>query len=707
MRAREFAERILRATSLEEKLVPPPSSLSYAGVGTLPAWLDQDPCRPPELAFGGAGGRARARPRFDTPGGRLELLHAFANHELQALELMALALLRFGDTPAAFQRGLVQTLAEEQRHLSLYVSRVEALGGALGEFPCSDAFWRCMAPQTEPAGFLAAMALTFEQANLDFASYYAARFAEAGDGLTRDVLETVIEDEIGHVAFGLRWFRRWQPPAESLFDGHVRCLVPPLQVVRARGLGFDREARTRAGLPAEYIEQLARVGGSKGALPILRWFNPAAEHEVSGGMGYTPPAGVRAAIEDLDVLMMLPSKPADVVIVRRQPRHAFLEQLKVLRLPTPRFIEADPSGPPWSPSADHEVLGGLEPWGASPRTEFWSAAARARLNVHGHDGATFTAAHRRLYDKRSALEMAASLAADDPEPWWIAASELGEAHQTADAAEAALARVGGWHRGPVVIKAPLGTAGRSMIRVVDGRLTVPQRGWVASTLRRQGAVVVEPWLERIADLSFRLTVDGEGARVDNVGRFLTDRRGQYRGAVLGAPGLGLETRVQRALHDDGRDGKRLSRAASRVADVVGCSAVEAGYRGPVGVDALLYRRDGKVALRPIVEINPRLNMGHLAAILTRRVATGRAALWAWVRRGDVEAAGYPDFSQWWSRTASQHPPQTEARGGRQRLTEGVVATNDPAVAREVVTVVVVGDTLEACAQTIGWRGLRS
>lgn len=706
MRAREFAERILRAQTLEDKLRPPPSGLIFDDDSAALTWLGDDPVRPAEFALGGDRAPARARPVFDTDRGRLELLHAFANHELQALELMALGLLRFTSTPAAFRRGLVRTLAEEQRHLHLYVRRIEDLGGTLGEFPCSDSFWRFMAPQTEPAQFLAAMALTFEQANLDFASFYAERFGEAGDQQTRDVLLQVLEDEIGHVAFGLRWFQRWQPPGESLFDGHVRCLAPPLQVVRARGLGFERAPRRRAGLPADYINEVERAGGSKGALPVLRWFNPTAEHEVAGGLGYTPSATVREAVRDLDALMMLRAAGSDIVVVHRSPTPEFLDQLTPLGLPVPRFVEAEPSGPPLRLSSEHEALGGLQPWGASPRTESWSSLIRSKMDPQCHDGARITQGHRQLYDKGTALACATTLASADPEPWWIREEELGSCHRSAESVTEAVARIASRHDGPVVIKAPLGTAGRSMVRIEGGEFSASQHGWVNATLRQQGSVLVEPWLDRIADLSFRLTVDAHGARVDDVGRFVTDRRGQYRGAVIGPPTLGLSPDARRALAGDGRDGNRLPRAAERVADAVGEVARTCGYVGPIGVDALLYRRGDDIALRPVVEINPRLNMGHLAALLRRRVATGRAALWAWMRRADVEQAGYADFAQWWA-TVARESPVLEARGGRRRITRGVVATTDPLRAREVVTVLVVGDTLEACAELIGWRGLQS
>ena len=74
-----------------------------------------------------------------------------------------------------------------------------------------------------------------------------------------------------------------------------------------------------------------------------------------------------------------------------------------------------------------------------------------------------------------------------------------------------------------MIKAELGAAGRGAIRT-DGMLTASQRGWLVRTLRQQGAVVVEPWLPRVLDLSFHFTLTDAGARYEGTTRFFTDAR---------------------------------------------------------------------------------------------------------------------------------------------------------------------------------------
>src|SRR2546422_5443255 len=125
MELREFAEQVLFATTLEEKLRRP-RLITDERQGS-PLTAPETPGRPPELRF-----KAQGVTRKDFPGvHRLEnarergrLLHFFANHELLATELMALVLLRFPDAPAAFRRGVLQTLKDEQEHTLMYIRRM-------------------------------------------------------------------------------------------------------------------------------------------------------------------------------------------------------------------------------------------------------------------------------------------------------------------------------------------------------------------------------------------------------------------------------------------------------------------------------------------------------------------------------------------------------------------------------------------------------
>ena len=208
MQIREFAETILYGRDLEAKLLEPVSVLDTRP--GLPVELPHTPGRTPSIGFSRSHESSFAIPsRAALEGERCrgQVLHSFANHELLALEIMAAMLVRFPEAPKGFRRGLVSTMQDEQRHLRLYLERMNAFGVALGDFGLNRFFWDCLREVSSPFDFVTGMSLTFEQANLDFSQYWMGRFAEIGDEETRGLLHRVYDDEIRHVRHGLHWFR--------------------------------------------------------------------------------------------------------------------------------------------------------------------------------------------------------------------------------------------------------------------------------------------------------------------------------------------------------------------------------------------------------------------------------------------------------------------------------------------------------------------
>ena len=260
MLARDYARSIVCGDSLAAKLAPPPELVLDDGE---PALRIAAPGRPANLAI--VPGRAARVPPIAgmrDPSQRARILHALANHELQAVELFAWALLAFPDAPIAFRRGLVAIVADEQRHLQLYCDRLAAHGVAFGDHPVTGHFWNKLDHLTGPLEFVCAMGLTFENANLDFAGDYAAAARACGDLETAAVLARVHEDEIAHVHFAWTWLGKLAAGADpwTVYNEHVK---PPLGPHRARGARFDREARRRAGFDEAFIAALAAIDAKR------------------------------------------------------------------------------------------------------------------------------------------------------------------------------------------------------------------------------------------------------------------------------------------------------------------------------------------------------------------------------------------------------------------------------------------------------------
>jgi uncharacterized ferritin-like protein (DUF455 family) len=286
-----LARRVLFATDLDEKLrlarrplaAEPTEPAGEPGTGSFERVL---PGRPSHLRF---ASDSAARPTLPTRPGLVNeenrgvLLHFFANHELLAAELMALALLKFPDAPAAFREGLANTLREEQLHTRWYVNRMRECGVEFGQYPLSRFFWEAVSCMESPLDYVSRLSLTFEQANLDYALHYGHLLREAGDGKSASILLRIYEDEIAHVGYGLSWFRRWKEEKESDWSALQKRLPFPLSPSRAKGnrTGFNEAGRCAAGFDEDYIQRLALFERSKGRTPNVFYFNPEAEHRAA------------------------------------------------------------------------------------------------------------------------------------------------------------------------------------------------------------------------------------------------------------------------------------------------------------------------------------------------------------------------------------------------------------------------------------------
>jgi uncharacterized ferritin-like protein (DUF455 family) len=255
MTIRSFATALLEATGLEQKLEPPPERLSDREPG--PALRVQAPARPQALRIVPAR-QVKVPPAagMGDPAQRARILHALANHELQAAELFAWALLCFADAPPSFRRGLLGILADEQRHCRLYLDCMQALNVRFGDHPVTGHFWNKIQHVHTPLQFVCTMGLTFENANLDFALEYARGARNAGDERTATILEQVHDDEIRHVSFAWRWMHKLKQPRDSAWTTYLESVAWPLGPARARGKRFDVSSRVAAGLDSDFIGKL-------------------------------------------------------------------------------------------------------------------------------------------------------------------------------------------------------------------------------------------------------------------------------------------------------------------------------------------------------------------------------------------------------------------------------------------------------------------
>ena len=290
---RRFCSQLLLAGDLETKLAPPPreafETTDEGGDPSIPG-----PDRPARAAGLSLGEGALPLPRpgeLTRPEARAVCLARFAHHELMAVEMFAWALLRWPRLPTRMRRGLLGILADEQIHCRMYLERLGAHGSRLQDHVLSSYFWKHVpaidASPAGPAAFFAAMGLTFEQGNLDFAPLYRDAFRQAGDEASALVCERVHRDEISHVRFAAGALRELSagtagPSAVSDVALYERSVPFPLSASRAKGRRFDASARREAGLSPAFIEYVRRARSPQELRGRAQPADPASKPPGSG-----------------------------------------------------------------------------------------------------------------------------------------------------------------------------------------------------------------------------------------------------------------------------------------------------------------------------------------------------------------------------------------------------------------------------------------
>lgn len=256
MELSDFARTVLFCDQLHRKLVRLTEPITDEARGVA-VRVDR-PARSPALQFAERR-TAPAMPKAESlkdPRKRAIAHHIMANHELQALEVMAMVVVAFPEAPAEFRRGLAEIMQDEQRHTRMHVQRAAELGTEFGELPVNGYIWTKAVEYSSVLEYICGLPLVFEGGNLDHTAEFEQYFVDAGDRRSAAIMRTVHRDEIRHVRFGLDWLRRLKPNDMSEFAAWEQHLRWPLRPSKARGKRFLAEPRREAGMTDEFIEQL-------------------------------------------------------------------------------------------------------------------------------------------------------------------------------------------------------------------------------------------------------------------------------------------------------------------------------------------------------------------------------------------------------------------------------------------------------------------
>ncbi|MEM7181010.1 MAG: DUF455 family protein [Spirochaetota bacterium] len=251
----DYCLHLLMASKLEDKLFPPPLGLRNDSKTFYS--LPQKPTREPKLEFSDKKHKIPRLEHLNQASNRGITLHHFANHELMAIELFAYFLLKFPHIDEAYKRETLKTIAEEQKHLKLYIKRMQELGVGFGDRPLNYIFWKYIPAMQTPASFAAILAISFEGANLDYSQIYRETFSYYSDTKSAKIMEVIYRDELKHVRRGVKIFHKDKPKHLSDWVHYHNLVSYPFTPRRAKAYFYFPSSREKVGLDKEFTNRLA------------------------------------------------------------------------------------------------------------------------------------------------------------------------------------------------------------------------------------------------------------------------------------------------------------------------------------------------------------------------------------------------------------------------------------------------------------------
>lgn len=193
------------------------------------------------------------KPGLNTREGQARMLHDLCNIELQAMELAVRTLAQFPMAPQAFREELAGVALEEARHFGLCLDALDELGSPWGSWPVHRSLWDVVTD-----GDLLERVLIvhryMEGAGLDAGSRLMERLSGVVAPLAKKVVGTILREEIGHVSFGSRWFRKICETHRIDADRYFKEAYPKILAAIPRNEKPDFEIRRQAGFNESEIE---------------------------------------------------------------------------------------------------------------------------------------------------------------------------------------------------------------------------------------------------------------------------------------------------------------------------------------------------------------------------------------------------------------------------------------------------------------------
>ncbi len=286
----------------------------------------------------------------------------------------------------------------------------------------------------------------------------------------------------------------------------------------------------------------------------------------------------------LQYLPFLYGSPEDRVIVTHAPAQTFWDTLEQVGIQPPS---------PHLHSQKLKILHPLEAWGMTPNIQQWAEIQGVPYEMPPWE--IVQAINSKVFSFRHSPQLEGSRLLYD------------------------LDELLAWQQeqsGPKVFKTCYGVSGNGHFLLSPSSqnrlLQLPFMSFVQKEWDCGLPVIGEPWVQRILDFSTQWKIDRFG-KMTYLGHTIceNDTNGRYRATLVGDPEQ-LFGPFLNYLHEH-----------IVIANDLLKTIAAAGFFGHVGFDAMLYQKENKILLHPIVEINARKTMGWVALEMSRRHFSNR------------------------------------------------------------------------------------
>ncbi|RRD74822.1 hypothetical protein [Tannerella forsythia] len=331
----------------------------------------------------------------------------------------------------------------------------------------------------------------------------------------------------------------------------------------------------------------------------LHLFNPGHETAIASGVRhYTPDAVVQKMMSDLSLLPLWYGNEGDYVLT---------SEAETAR----RFIESLPPDlqPSLYPVSDKEICRltaplDASPWGLSPHSLrlFEKLQKRgAPLSIPAWKEIYRTLTHRRAAADglRETLQRLPGLPSVSIPCFYETAAAVKTHIET--------------YPPPFLLKTPFSCSGQGVYPIMGATADTKAMQWIEGALRRQGAVSIEPMLEKVCDFAMEFYMDGaDGITYKGLSVFETQTKGAFSGGRLGQSEV-LQKYLTTYIPEETLTAVREAITLT-LKEILGNV-----YRGYLGIDMLIFKHNGEYAVHPFIEMNLRYTMGLVACELSRRL----------------------------------------------------------------------------------------